>query len=165
MKAWLAQDQVLTSLIRCGMDITCSQISNKTNLSCLSVDRLPGFNMAVSTKRRLENQQMNEVLLHPRENSLKISRWPKTLKWSNKRYSNEKIWTDTSSITGTICRTQLIPQSPKGLNHLTQEIICEENQSQWRTVRSPIKTICLTVSRDLLNALELHIQTPHRDST
>ena len=66
------------------------------------------------------------------------------------------------SITGTICHIRLILQSPKGLDPLTKGISCEENLSQAKTVKSLIKTICLTVSQDHLNAQALHIQTQHR---
>ena len=165
MRAWLAQDQVLTILIKYGTDTTYSQVSSKINLSCRLVDRLPEFSMAVSIKRHLENPQMKEVLLHRRESNSKISRWLKTLKWLNKRYSSEKIWIGTFSITGTTCHTQLTLQSIKGPDHLTKGTRCEENQSQSITVRSPIKTICPTVSQDHPNAQALHIQTPHRGST
>ena len=165
MRALSVQGQVLTILIRWEMDITNSQVSSKKNLSCHLVDRSPEFSTAVSIKRHLENPLMKEVLLHQRESNWKISRWLRILKWSNKRYSNEKIWIDTFSITGTTCRTQLILPSIKGLDHLTKGTRCVENQSLSITVRSPIKTICLTVSQDPLNAQALHIQTPHRGST
>ena len=80
MRALSVQDQVLTILIKYGTDTTCSQVSNKINLSCHLVDRSPEFSTAVSIKRHLENPLMKEVLLHQRESNSKISRWLKTLK-------------------------------------------------------------------------------------
>ena len=71
-RAWLAQDQVLSILIKCEMDTTCSLTSSKKNHSYRLVDRLPEFSTVVSTKRRLVNLQMNEVLYHRRENNSRI---------------------------------------------------------------------------------------------